>query len=98
MADPNPRSTSSADACGTSWGGILRHSPAVLRGIPIISTMPLRDIVKYTDPRLRKKSIKVHRIDPPIQALIDDMIETMRAANGVGLAAPQVGILLRVIV
>src|SRR5438093_3591168 len=60
--------------------------------------MALREIVKYTDPRLRKKSIKIKRIDPPIQTLIDDMIETMRSANGVGLAAPQVGVLVRVIV
>src|SRR3989475_12055279 len=60
--------------------------------------MALREIVKYTDPRLRKKSIKVKRIDPPVQTLIDDMIDTMRSANGIGLAAPQVGVLLRVIV
>src|SRR5207247_11293539 len=60
--------------------------------------MAIREVVKYTEPRLRKKSIRIKRIDPPIQSLIDDMIETMRGANGVGLAAPQVGILLRLIV
>lgn len=60
--------------------------------------MTLRTIITYKDPRLRKKSIRVKRIDSSIQSLIDDMIETMRSANGVGLAAPQVGVLLRVIV
>ena len=50
------------------------------------------------DTVLRKKAKRVSRIDGSIQHLIDDMIETMKAANGVGLAAPQVGIPLRVIV
>jgi peptide deformylase len=44
------------------------------------------------------KSVKVKRIDRSIQELIDDMIETMHAAEGVGLAAPQIGVLLRVLV
>src|SRR5437867_6873675 len=44
------------------------------------------------------KSVRVKRMDSSIQALIDDMIETMRTAEGIGLAAPQVGVLLRVIV
>jgi peptide deformylase len=44
------------------------------------------------------KSIKVKRVDQSIRTLIDDMIETMRSAEGVGLAAPQIGVLLRVIV
>ena len=47
---------------------------------------------------LRQKAKKVSRIDGSIQRLIDDMIETMRQANGVGLAAPQIGVPLRVIV
>jgi peptide deformylase len=50
------------------------------------------------DPVLREKAKKVKRIDPSIQKLIDDMIDTMRAAPGVGLAAPQVGVSLRVVV
>jgi len=57
-----------------------------------------RPIVMHTNPRLRKKSIKVKQFDRALQTLIDDMIETMRGAEGVGLAAPQVGVLLRVIV
>ena len=47
---------------------------------------------------LRKKSREVENIDERILTLLDDMAETMYAANGVGLAAPQVGILKRVVV
>jgi peptide deformylase len=50
------------------------------------------------DPLLRWKAKRVKKIDASIQRLIDDMIDTMRAAPGVGLAAPQVGESLRVIV
>ena len=50
------------------------------------------------DPILQQKSKRVRSIDGSIQKLISDMIETMHAAPGVGLAAPQVGIPLRVIV
>ena len=50
------------------------------------------------DPVLRQKDKKVSRIDNSIQQLIDDMVETMQQANGVGLAAPQVGVSLRVAV
>ena len=48
------------------------------------------------DPVLRQKAKKVTRIDGSIQKLIDDMIDTIHAASGVGLAAPQVGVSLRV--
>jgi peptide deformylase len=60
--------------------------------------MALRQIVTLPDPILRRKSKTVTRFDTELQTLIDDMIETMRAAPGVGLAAPQVGIPERVIV
>ncbi len=50
------------------------------------------------DPVLRQKAKKVRKIDASIQKLIDDLIETMRDAPGVGLAASQVGVALRVIV
>ena len=50
------------------------------------------------NPLLRRKSKRVRQIDGSVQRLIDDMIETMRSAPGVGLAAPQVGVLLRVII
>jgi peptide deformylase len=50
------------------------------------------------DSVLREKAKKVSSIDNSIQQLIDDMVETMQQAKGVGLAAPQVGVSLRVIV
>ena len=60
--------------------------------------MAVRPILVVGNPVLRQKAKRVSRIDQPIQKLIDDMIETMRAAPGVGLAAPQVGVPLRVAV
>ncbi len=55
-------------------------------------------IVKFGDPTLRKVSRPVTEITPRIITLLDDMIETMRAADGCGLAAPQVGVLRRIAV
>ncbi|AYD40013.1 peptide deformylase [Clostridium fermenticellae] len=60
--------------------------------------MALRNIRKYGDEILRKKSRKVDKIDDRIITLLDDMQETMYDSDGVGLAAPQVGILKRMIV
>ncbi|MFH1185676.1 MAG: peptide deformylase [Chloroflexota bacterium] len=60
--------------------------------------MGLRTIVTLPDPVLRRKARPVSAFDRNFQALIDDMIETMRAAPGVGLAAPQVGISEQLIV
>lgn len=56
------------------------------------------NIVKDGDPVLRKVCRPVETVTPRIRTLLDDMIETMRAANGCGLAAPQVGVLRRVVV
>lgn len=58
--------------------------------------MVLRRIVGLEEPILRQKAKKVGRIDETTRRLIDDLVETMRAAPGVGLAAPQVGVPLRV--
>ncbi len=55
-------------------------------------------IVKYGDDTLRKVCRPVEQITPRIVTLLDDMIETMRDADGCGLAAPQVGILRRIAV
>ena len=55
-------------------------------------------IRKVGDEALRKVCRPVDAITPRIHTLLDDMVETMRAANGVGLAAPQVGILRRIVV
>ncbi len=60
--------------------------------------MALLEIRKYPDPVLRKKTEPVKKIDGPLQRLIDDMVETMHAAPGVGLAANQVGVSLQVAV
>ena len=55
-------------------------------------------IVKIGDPVLRSVCRPVEKITPRTIQLLDDMIETMRAADGVGLAAPQVGVLRRIVV
>ncbi|WP_353093944.1 peptide deformylase [Tissierella praeacuta] len=60
--------------------------------------MALREIRLSGDPILRKKSKEVTEITERIKILLDDMIDTMNEADGVGLAAPQVGVLRRVIV
>lgn len=60
--------------------------------------MALRDIVKDGNPVLRKKSREVTVFDDKLGKLLDDMHETMVAADGCGLAAPQVGLLKRVAV
>jgi len=60
--------------------------------------MSIREIVSLPQPVLRRKARKVTDFGPDLQTLIDDMVETMRQAPGVGLAAPQVGESQRVIV
>jgi peptide deformylase len=60
--------------------------------------MALRQILKEGDETLRKKSRDVIVFDERLQDLIDDMLQTMYASNGVGLAAPQVGVLRRLFV
>lgn len=60
--------------------------------------MTVREIVFVPNPVLRKKAKTVTKFDDKLQTLIDDMVETMREAPGVGLAAPQIGVLERVIV
>ncbi len=60
--------------------------------------MAVREIKKYPDPVLRRKTASVGAIDEDICRLIDDMVETMHAAPGVGLAANQVGVPLQVAV
>lgn len=60
--------------------------------------MALRNIVTIENPLLREKSREVTQFDDRLSVLLDDMIETMFAADGVGIAAPQVGVLRRVCV
>ncbi|TKZ32045.1 peptide deformylase, partial [Brachyspira catarrhinii] len=58
----------------------------------------IRDIVIYGDKRLQQKSAFIEKVDKEILDLIEDMFETMYKANGVGLAAVQIGILKKLIV
>ena len=60
--------------------------------------MTVRKILTAAHPALRKKARRVSEVTPPIDKLIDDMIETMRDAPGVGLAAPQIGLPLQLAV
>ena len=60
--------------------------------------MAVREILQVGDPILRQRSVKITHFDGALSRLVDDMVETMHAANGVGLAAPQVGVSRRVIV
>jgi len=59
--------------------------------------MALLDIILEGDPRLRQKAVKIKRVDAGLRRLAEDMYETMLDAPGIGLAAPQVGVLLRLI-
>lgn len=67
----------------------------MLRLTPRMALLP---IVKYPDPRLKQRALPVEVVNNDIRRLVDDMAETMYAAPGVGLAANQVGVLLRVFV
>ena len=60
--------------------------------------MAVRPLVQADNPVLRQKSKKVRRFGQALQNLIDDMVETMHAVNGLGLAAPQIGVSQQVIV
>ena len=60
--------------------------------------MALKEIVTFPDPFLRLKAKPVKKFDKELQTLIDDMFETMRAEPGVGLAAPQIGESMRLVV
>ncbi len=59
--------------------------------------MAIRNIVKRGDGSLAKKSREVVNFDARLHALLDDMLDTVREADGAGLAAPQVGVLRRVV-
>jgi len=60
--------------------------------------MAIREIVTHPAPVLRQKARKITDFGPELQSLIEDMVDTMRQAPGVGLAAPQVGVSLQLIV
>lgn len=60
--------------------------------------MAILPILIAPDPRLKRRAEAVSAVGPEVRRLMDDMLETMYAAAGIGLAAPQVGVLLRVVV
>ena len=60
--------------------------------------MAIKKILKYGTPSLREKSKEVHKVSSKIKTLIQDMFDTMYMNNGVGLAAPQIGVNLRLFV
>jgi peptide deformylase len=60
--------------------------------------MAIRKIITTENPILRQKAKKVHRFDASLRKLLDDMFETLHSANGVGLAAPQIALSIRVFV
>jgi peptide deformylase len=60
--------------------------------------MALREILIVPDPRLKKACAPVGEVNDEIRDLLDDMLETMYAAPGIGLAAPQIGVMKRVVV
>lgn len=77
----------------------ISYASIVKRGaIAYIADMAVREIVIHPDPRLKKVCEPVDKVDERIQRLADDMLETMYAAPGIGLAAPQIGITRRLIV
>src|SRR5688572_328232 len=79
-------------ATSARGGTIDRGKPAAY-----IAAMALRDIIKLPDPRLRLVSAPVKAVDAEVERLIADMFETMYDAPGIGLAAIQIGVPLRVI-
>lgn len=60
--------------------------------------MAVLPVIIAPDPRLKVKARPVERVDAEVRRLMDDMLESMHAANGIGLAAPQVGVAKRIIV
>jgi peptide deformylase len=62
------------------------------------ATMAIRSILQYPDKRLRNRAVPVKEVTPEVLTLIEDMKETMYAAPGCGLAAPQIGVGLRIFI
>ncbi len=60
--------------------------------------MAVRKVITFNDERLRQKAKKVKQFTPALKQLAEEMLETMRAHNGVGLAGPQIGVMQRIFV
>ena len=92
----------SPPARGRGWGWAFRplstpHLPNPV-GQPIWPPMAIREIIEIPDPRLKQISAPVTAFDDDLRSLVADMFETMYDAPGIGLAAIQVGVPLRVLV
>jgi peptide deformylase len=81
-----------------SSGGTLATIFGQKHDIHLITLMTKLVILEYPDPRLRKKAAPVLEVDDDVRRLADDMLETMYAAKGVGLAATQVDVHRRLLV
>ncbi len=81
-----------------SSGGTLATFLGQKHDIALITPMTKLVILEYPDPRLRKKAVPVAQVDDAVRQLADDLLETMYAAKGVGLAATQVDVHQRLIV
>jgi peptide deformylase len=81
-----------------SSAGTLATFLSQKHDIALITPMTKLAILEYPDPRLRKKAAAVAAVDDAVRQLVDNLLETMYAANGVGLAATQVDVHKRVIV
>src|SRR5271156_681688 len=81
-----------------SSGGTLATFLSQKHDIALITPMTKLAILEYPDPRLRKKAAAVTVVDDAVRQLADNMLETMYAAKGVGLAATQVNVHKRLIV
>lgn len=100
------RSRPAGDCChltccvlGWHWSGVVRAGRIdPLSGVTYLTAMAKLPIITLPDPLLRETSKAVETIDADLQRLIDDMLETMYAAPGVGLAAIQVGVPRRLLV
>jgi peptide deformylase len=80
-----------------SSGGTLATFLSQKHDIALITPMTKLVILEYPDPRLRKKAAPVEEVDDALRQFIDNLLETMYGANGVGLAATQVDVHKRVI-
>lgn len=81
-----------------SSGGTLATFLSQKHDIALITSMPKLVILEYPDPRLRTKAARVAVVDAQIRRFADDMLETMYASNGIGLAATQVDVHKRLLV
>lgn len=94
----NPRSTHCQNGIKLSSGGTLATNTGPKHDIDLTTPMTKLAILEYPDPRLRKTARPVERVDDAVRRLVGDLLETMYAAKGIGLAATQCDVHRRVLV